>query len=419
MKKYFAIALGLLAVAACQKQGTVVVTPDTPISFSVKQNIFTFTKATESALEDADEIQIIAGAPVNAASKATVSGENLTLTTPMYWINGQTASTNFVAIYPYTSSTLTTVEYNLNYGGNHDYNYHKLYLVAKATSAPTAEKVALNFRHPFSKILINVTNQLGSDAIETVKLKSIKMEGDLDLIAEDVKNLGEDVDVTAAKLSDTQWGAIVMPQTAQPTLEVTTTLGSKFNFVLPAAFAFEAGKVATASVTVKSQGGSGDEPGDAIAFSFSVTDWAAADENPGFADGDVQMGDYWYALGCLYDDDNTIGAWAKDFPLTYKGKNNDEKDVWEITINYDEALAGDKEQARGFKFRKYSSSTAEGDKWNTQLGMWGTDPNDYMDIEYDYDLTGSDNKNIRFEEAGRYKLTLTANTLEAVKIPAN
>jgi len=419
MKKYFAIALGLLAIAACQKQGTEVVATDTPIRFSVKQNIFTFTKATESALEDADQIQIIAGAPVNAASKATVSGENLTLTTPMYWINGQTASTNFVAIYPYNSSTSTTVEYNLNLGGNHDYDYHKLYLVAKATSAPTDEKVALNFRHPFSKILVNVNNQLGSDAVETVKLKNIKMEGVLDLIAEDVDNLGEDVDVTAAKLSDTQWGAIVMPQSAQPTLEVTTALGSKYNFVLPAAFDFDAGKVATASVTLKGQGGGGDEPGDAIAFSFSVTDWAAADENPGFEDGDVQMGEYWYALGCLYEDDNTIGAWSKDFPLTYKGKDNDLNDVWEITINYDETLAGDNEQARGFKFRKYSSTTPEDQKWNTQLGMWGTDPSDYMNIEFDYGLTGSDNKNIRFEEAGRYQLTLTGNTLEAVKIPAN
>ena len=409
-----------MAIASCAKQEVSVVTPDTPISFCVKQNsMFAFTKATESALVDDDEIQIIAGTPVSAASKATVSGTNLVLTNPIYWKKGQTASADFVAIYPYTSSTSTTVDYNLNYGGNHDFNYHKLYLVAKASSAPTEEKIALNFRHPFSKVLINVTNQLGNDGVASVELKSIKMEGVLDLVAETVNLEGkENVNVTASKLSDTQWGAIVMPQSAQPQLVVTTELGSVYTFTLPAAFNFEAGKVATAAVTLVGQGGSGDDHGDAASFSFTVTDWSAAAENPGFEGGSIAMGNYWYVLGTVYQEDNTVGAWAKDFPMTYGGKNNQDKEIWTITINYDEAKAT-AQAGPGFKLRKYSSATPEDEKWNVQLGMSSEDPNTYVDIDYTYDLSSSNNKDIRFEEAGRYTLTLTGSTLSVEKIPAN
>ena len=411
MKKIFAIALGILAIASCEKQATPVVAPDTPISFCVQQNnLFAFTKATESALVDADEIQIIAGAPVSAASKAPVSGANLSLTNPIYWKKGQTAAADFVAIYPYTASTSTSFNYDLSNG---DYDYHKLYLVAKATSAPTEEKIALNFRHPFSKVLINVTNQLGSDAVESVALKGLKLEGTLDLIEESVNFEGvENANINAHKLSDTQWGVIVMPQSAQPQLVVTTTLGSVYTFTLPAAFNFEAGKVATAAVTLEGQGGSGDDHGNAASFSFSVTDWAAAAQNPGFGDGSVAMGSYWYILGTVYQEDNTVGAWAKDFPMTYGGKNEQNKEIWTVTVNYDEAKAT-QEAGPGFKLRRYASGAEN--KWQTQLGMSALDENTYMNIDYTYDLSSDNNKDVRFEAAGNYTLTLTGNTLSVVK----
>lgn len=414
MKKFFALALGVIAIAACEKQATPVVTPDSPINFSIPQNTFTFTKATEAALEDDDAIQIIAGAPITAASKATVSGTNLTLANPIYWAKGQTAAADFVAIYPYTASTNTSFNYDLSNG---DYDYHKLYLVAKASSAPTEEKIALNFRHPFSKVLINVTNNLGSDAVASVELKSLKLAGTLDLVEESVDLDGvENANITAHKLSEAQWGAIIMPQSAQPQLVITTTLGSVYTFTLPAAFNFEAGKVASAAVTLEGQGGSGDDHGEATSFSFSVADWAAAAQNPGFGDGSVAMGSYWYVLGTVYQEDNTVGAWAKDFPMVYGGKNNQQQEIWTITLNYDEAKAT-AQAGPGFKLRRYASSTAEDARWNTQLGMWASDDNTYVNIANTYGLaTAADgNKDIRFEAAGNYTLTLTGTTLSVVK----
>lgn len=420
MKKLFAITIGVLALAACSKESARVETPASPIRFSVSGE-YTFTKATEAALANGDEIQIIAGAPVNAASKATVAETALNLATPLYWGKGQTAATNFVAIYPYTAATETTVDYNLLYNDEHNFDYHKMYLTAKASSAPTESAIVLPFKHPFSKVIINITNQLGSDAVKTVVMKGIKMEGKLNLIEESVDLTGIDaVNAGAVKLADNQYGLIVMPQTAQPALEITTDKGTVYTFSLPSAFTFAAGKVATAAVTLKGQGGSGDAHGDAVSFGFSVTDWSAAAENPSFDQGSVAMGDYWYAIGCLYDDDNTVAAWSKDFPMTYMGMSEG-KEVWTITINYDEAK-GATPADKGFKFRRYSSATAEADRWNVQLGMYqepdGTaeaDIQTYMNIDYDYNLLSSGNKNIRFETAGNYTLTLTGNKLEVVK----
>ena len=100
--------------------------------------------------------------------------------------------------------------------------------------------------------------------------------------------------------------------------------------------------------------------------------------------------------------------------MTYGGKNAQDKDIWTITVNYDETKAAQPVDY-GFKLRKYSSETAEADRWNTQLGMYANDVNDYMNIEYDYGLADSANKNIRFSEAGNYTLTLTGNSLTVVK----
>ena len=415
MKKIFAISLGLAALVACNKNVAENAAPGTPIRFALSGE-YTFTKATEAALEDADEIQIIAGAPVNGATKATVSGTALTLATPLYWAPGQTAATDFVAIYPYNSSTSLYVDYDLFYGNTHDYDYHKLYMTAHVSSAPTDQSIVLPFKHPFSKVLINITNNLGSDVVESVVVKGVKMSATLDLMS-GVADLGEAAakDVPAAKLADNSYAMIVMPQSAQPTIEVTTQLGSVYTFALASAFNFEAGKVATASLTLEGQGGGGSTVGDAVNFGFSVTDWAAVATEPNFGQDNVAMGAYWYAVGCLYTDDNTLSAWAKDFPMTYMGKSGTDE-IWTITVNYDETMAVNPADV-GFKLRKFSDSDT--DKWANQLGMWSTDPNDTMNIAYDYGLANSTdgNKNIRFDAAGNYTLTLTGKTLEVVKNP--
>ena len=115
MKKIWTVTLCAIAAAAalvgCSRK------EDVPqqgreVRFTTRMETYGFTKATESALEEGDQIQIIAGAPINAIATATVtSDQKLTLSSPIYWVKDQAATTDFVAIYPangQTSATLTT-----------------------------------------------------------------------------------------------------------------------------------------------------------------------------------------------------------------------------------------------------------------------------------------------------------------------
>ena len=431
MKKVLFIAAALLMAAACKPETTTTGTMGTKSEIRFTTNTFAFTKATESALEANDAIRIIAGDPVSASSKATVTSEQkLTLDTPLYWAAGQTKATTFVAMYPDNGNTATAYDYDMVAFGDYNYAYQSTFLTAVKTAAP-GETVALNFKHPFAKLLVNVTSQLSGDAIASLQVKDVIVAGALDLVAETVDVTGKEaVTIAAAKVSadgePLQYAAVVMPQKSQPTLVVTTTQGSVYNFVLGAQFTFAAGTVYTADITVKNGSGSGDNTGEAVAFSFSVTPWAAAAENPAFTEGTSTVStNYWYATGCLYDDDNTVEAWKQEFPLTYLGE-----DKWTVTLTYDETMVTD-DKDKGFKFHKLDGTGEGGSNWGTQLGFWGNAADDYRLASGDdayglaapdchYDDNGTTvypgNKNIRLAETGKYKIDLDGNKLTVTKL---
>lgn len=422
MKKslFFAAVATLFALAGCAKQEAPVSLADREIRFTT--NTFAFTKATESALEANDEIRIVAGAPISAASKATVGSDSkLTLANKLYWASGQTAQTTFVAMYPDAGNDATAYDYDLTYGGSHNYAYQSTFLAAVKKAAP-GETVALAFKHPFSKIVVNVTSELGSDGVASLALKDVYMKANIDLVEETVDLTGKDVETfDAVKISadgaPLQWGAIVMPQTSRPTIVVTTDKGSVYNFVLGADFTFEAGKAYTADITLKNGTSHGGNQGEEAVFSFTVTPWTAAATNPAFGEGSSTISSsYWYVTGCVYDDDATVAAWEKEFPMTFLGG-----DKWSVTLNYDEAMALNPAD-RGFKFHKLDGTGEGGSNWGTQLGMYqepdGTPAasiQEFVNIAYDYDLLPSGNKNIRFEAAGNYTITLEGVKMTVVK----
>lgn len=432
MKKSILLAAAALAVlAGCKPEtggGGMGGATKAEISFTTRT--FAFTKATESALESGDAVRIIAGAPVNASSAATVTtGGKLTLATPLYWGVGQTQQTTFAAMYPDNGLDATSYDYDMLAFGSYDYAYQSTFLTAVKTAAP-GETVALNFKHPFSKLVISVTNQLSGDAIASVKVKDVVVAGKLDILTETVDVTGKDaVTIDAAKISadgePLQYGAIVMPQKSQPSIVVTTTQGSVYNYVLDSEFTFVKGTAYSAAITVKSSSGSGDNTGDAVVFSFEVTPWTNATENPTFGEGTQTIGaNYWCATGCLYDEDATVEAWNVEFPMTYLGE-----DKWTVTLNYDESMAAD-DGSKGFKLHKLDGVD---NNWGTQLGFWGNSSTDFVltsgdsayglaapDCHYWDDVAGAEvypgNRNIRMAETGKYKIDLDGANLTVTKL---
>lgn len=121
-------------------------------------------------------------------------------------------------------------------------------------------------------------------------------------------------------------------------------------------------------------------------YDFNPADYI---DDPGPNPGDeITPGDdptsAWSVIGHLMDTN-----WDKDLVMTQTDLG-----VWEVDITYSE---GDE-----FKLRYYGA-------WDSQAGMWKDDPNESMNIEYDYGLCGDpdQNRNIKLNATGKMRLKFT------------
>ena len=270
MKKILAFAIAALALAACAREvAPVKVDKSREVRFTTNINTFT-VKAGEL---EGKTVQVLAGAPLNTGSAAVVEGNSLNLTNKIYWQEGQEAKTTFVGIYPGNNQTSTTIE---NYSITDDYGYHSTFMTATAKDVEPETTVALNFKHPFSKVVVKVTNNLtGTPEISSVALDGVILTADLDLAAETLTLGTEKVAATAAKQDNGDYAAIIMPQTVKPTLVVNVGENS-YRFVLAEEFTFVANKSYTAAVTLNDSTVPVQEV--EVGFSLTVTEWEDATE---------------------------------------------------------------------------------------------------------------------------------------------
>lgn len=385
MKAIRLIAFCAIAVAlcSCSKSGTA---PGKAgqVRFSASVGSFAFTRATESALEDGDKVRIIAGSPINASAVGTVAGTSLTLDSPIYWNEGQSESTTFAAIFQKdgVADASVSVPYDLLYEGSHAYEYHNLFMTATRTAAPESP-VALEFRHPFSKMTIAITNNLTSNAVSKVEVSDMVMEGTVN-VTESTIELGSDkVSFEPAKLAENSYAAVVMPQTGTPSIEVTVASGTSYTFVLAGAFTFEAGYAYNAALTLNPS----TEPshGEAASFSFTVTPWQDGGELGYTLSDSYTPG--WGIVGTVNGSD-----WSEDFPMTQTATGNEPYEgTWEADITYAPGNA--------FKLRWNKD-------WEMQAGMPTSEGFEYVGLGVT-GLWGSNNADIVLgpEESGSYHLS--------------
>ena len=263
---------GLIALAACKKEPSVTPTADNSINLSA--SVYGFTKATDTAFEEGDEI----GVNVFAGNESwlenalyTYSSTGLTSKTPNAWYDDEELEATLTAYYPYTATFDDTFCVNSDQSDLDGYKASDL-LVATANSFPTKEAINLTFKHVLSKVVINVDNQLKED-IENVWFTDIYGEVKFDLATpEELAVSGSKGAVKAYKSGDNTWQFIIAPQAdATPKLALTTASGKQYTFVLNEAVTFSTGKVSTATVTVSTE---------TIHTSFTaeITDWVEDNE---------------------------------------------------------------------------------------------------------------------------------------------
>ena len=375
MKKLFAIALGVLALAACNREAQPqrVATGRQEVRFTTNVNTFTL-KAGETALEG-KTINIFAGAPIDKQETGVVAGTSVTLANKLYWQDGQTAKTSFGATYPEEQSS-ASIDYDLNYGDNQDYAYASSVLVASAPNVTPEETVALNFKHPFSNIVITVTNKIEGAAIDAVYVDDVKASGNINVLSGEI--VAAEAVTTVAATPDAATAGIyrllVFPGKMQPVIRIVMGETS-YKFVLAQAFTFEANKSYSAAITVDDST-EPVVPGGEVNFTLTVGDWEDVSEDLGFVSED-EVPEVWAVIGLG-------GDWDTDIAMTETSEG-----VWEADITY---AAGD-----SFKLRKDGSWDVEAGRPNTAVAPVPGDGSEYG-------LWGTDNLDITLAVAGKYHI---------------
>lgn len=269
-KSFIAAALALAALAACSRENPGAENRGGEIRFTSNIENAYAVKGLDP-LAAGKQVRIIAGAPVNGSVNANVEGTALNPVTPLHWAVGQTESTTFVGIYPTHDETSATIsEFAVANDGVQDFEYMNNFLAAVASAAP-GTTVNLPFRHPLVKVVVDIDNQLsGAPAVSAVTFKEVLVKGDIDLENGTVANTVSGIVYSTKNTASGKFEAIILPQTsARPVL--TVNVGEKvYNFRISYGVNFEAGKSYTATLTLKD---STPEVGEAVGFSFSVSDW--------------------------------------------------------------------------------------------------------------------------------------------------
>ena len=268
-RKIALCALAAAALCSCSKKVTVIAVHEVFFTASVKTYN---TKASDSAFENGDKVRIMAGSPIGETSVGTIRGNLIHPDVPMYWIKDQKESTTFAAIYQAdgVAGVSSSLSYDLLGGGSHDYSVHNKLLAAVSTVKPL-ETVEFEFKHPFSKILINVTNKLIDSEIQKVEVTDIVMKGKVNLEEKTLELTGPKETFEAYKLANSKYAAVVMPQTAAPVIMVTAN-GVRYRFELVAPFTFAAGFAYSADIVLEP--GIDPEMPVETTFSFTVVPWA-------------------------------------------------------------------------------------------------------------------------------------------------
>ena len=221
MKKYFAIALAVLAVAGCRNREN-----DEPVPAGLIRVEPLITKATEVNFEDGDKIglTVVTTDGDYADNKClTYAGEEFS--GDLLWYANVYSESSLYAYYPYADAG-TPTSYNLPADQTSGIGAADFMAAAKEGVLPTANAVTMVFKHMMTKLVINVDNQSGAE-INSVEILGGAHTATLDLKALTVTAgaVAEDAAVKAFNADEGKtWQAIVVPQKAA--LKISFTLSN-------------------------------------------------------------------------------------------------------------------------------------------------------------------------------------------------
>ena len=395
---FFAFAAALVA---CNKAETIGTPSSQKVKFAV-ENLNTYT--VKSPIGDNSTVGIYAGAPIGAYDIAgTVSGTAIT-GAAINWTSEQVANdtpSDFWAVYPRLSLNDNTKLTGYEIKTEDNVTYAEDVLIAKASGKPSDANVLLSFKHPFAKVVFKITNNIADDTVRGISVTGFSRKGDIDVAGGGaVSNLADNTEAIALVGKGTESGVstfetIVLPQDAAPVIVVTMYSGRTYTYTLTAAYNFQAGKVATAEVSVDASSHGGVSPSSAaVNFAFAATEWVSVNVPAVGSFGAAVSGGesgWWYVNG-------TIGgkSWEEFLPLACSGEN-----TWTKTISYTPDVTAD-DSSKGIKIVYINGGTTS---WygSSTVPTYGNDPFLFQGLS-------ESAPNIVLGEAGTYQLSFYSDS---------
>lgn len=308
MKQFYKIlALVALLATAAACDTPIPDVPSQPLSDKVvKINAVPagdFTKATDTAFEQGDEVSIFgykgdgngsvsAWLPWLVNGKFTKTENGFTPDQTYYWYAGEESGV-IIGLYPYNANyTAEALLGGVDFCVKADQSTHAGYTASDLMTAfkpdvtPTEEQVVLEFDHLLSKLIIDIDNQSSAN-IKEVYIDGVK--GNIEYsLSGGVSLTGSEGTIKAGKLARASEGytdtyvLIIPPQQAAPSIAITTTNQKQYTYKASDDIDFGMGKVRHLMTTITEESISTD-------FDAIVNDWSA-DENVEFSQQGSQPG---------------------------------------------------------------------------------------------------------------------------------
>ena len=241
MKKSLTFIFAAALLVSCQQEETETTTPsDSRITISP-----IITRATEVNFESGDKIGVTItqnGDFVYAENKLMTFNDGVFAGDLLWYPEGNDKS-QIVAYYPYREGN-TPASFSVQTDQTTGYGASDLMAASKSDILPTTSVISMNFKHMFTKLLINVTKEVEAN-ISSIALKGSIPTATLDLAALTVT---ADANVTATNITaqaveaNKTYRAIIVPQTVALTLEVVTSDGKTLSQKLTSATLAQGGQ---------------------------------------------------------------------------------------------------------------------------------------------------------------------------------
>lgn len=423
MRKTLILLAAVAAFCACDKAE--VSTPeaknaDRVVKFTA-ENLYSFeTKAVMVS----GNVGIWAGAPINTNNASyTISGSNLTGSSILWGIQqaGTDTPSYFFAKYPYAggdsfthSSAALDCSIDVSTGDAKTASVDAALnlMVAATKAAPgTGEDpatVAFSFKHPYAKLVYNVTNN-SDDAVNYAMISGVAWSGAIDY-AETEAVAPQQLTVTATpteartsanpaaqEFMNGGWNneagkyvyyTVSLPAASMsPAITIVMFSGATYTFSLNSAITLEAGKVYTANITIDNSHNHGNITNNRVfGATFTETDWTDAASQPVIAAGDGYDNSgigYWSYVSASSFDGLTYSNFSTKKPMALVGDH-----LWRTTITF--AAAGT-DAERKFKLRindnwvGQTAKTADDHEW----AVWTVEENGGDDIANSFAAEGT------------------------------